>query len=128
MKLLLDTHILIWVAQDSPMLSPKAQALIANLDHELYFSAASLWELAIKNSLSRTGSVIDTARLRRQLLLNGYTELPITSAHAMAVEKLPPIHRDPFDRLLFAQASTESLQLLTADALLVQYGPPTVQV
>ncbi|WP_296253761.1 type II toxin-antitoxin system VapC family toxin [Pseudomonas sp. UBA4194] len=128
MKLLLDTHILIWVAQDSPMLSPKARALIANLDHELYFSAASLWELAIKNSLSRTGSVIDTARLRRQLLLNGYTELPITSAHAMAVENLPPIHRDPFDRLLFAQASTESLQLLTADALLVQYGPPTVQV
>jgi len=127
-KLLLDTHILIWVAQDSPMLSPKARALIANLDHELYFSAASLWELAIKNSLSRTGSVIDTARLRRQLLLNGYTELPITSAHAMAVENLPPIHRDPFDRLLFAQASTESLQLLTADALLVQYGPPTVQV
>ena len=128
MKLLLDTHILIWVAQDSPMLSPKARALIAKLDHELYFSAASLWELAIKNSLSRTGSVIDTARLRRQLLLNGYTELPITSAHAMAVENLPPIHRDPFDRLLFAQASTESLQLLTADALLVQYGPPTVQV
>lgn len=128
MKLLLDTHILIWVAQDSPLLSPKARALIANLDHELYFSAASLWELAIKNSLSRTGSVIDTARLRRQLLLNGYTELPITSAHAMAVENLPPIHRDPFDRLLFAQASTESLQLLTADALLVQYGPPTVQV
>lgn len=128
MKLLLDTPILIWVAQDSPMLSPKARALIANLDHELYFSAASLWELAIKNSLSRTGSVIDTARLRRQLLLNGYTELPITSAHAMAVENLPPIHRDPFDRLLFAQASTESLQLLTADALLVQYGPPTVQV
>jgi PIN domain nuclease of toxin-antitoxin system len=127
-KLLLDTHILIWVAQDSPLLSPKARALIANLDHELYFSAASLWELAIKNSLSRTGSVIDTARLRRQLLLNGYTELPITSAHAMAVENLPPIHRDPFDRLLFAQASTESLQLLTADALLVQYGPPTVQV
>jgi len=127
-KLLLDTHILIWVAQDSPMLSPKARALIAKLDHELYFSAASLWELAIKNSLSRTGSVIDTARLRRQLLLNGYTELPITSAHAMAVENLPPIHRDPFDRLLFAQASTESLQLLTADALLVQYGPPTVQV
>lgn len=128
MKLLLDTHILIWVAQDSPLLSSKARALIANLDHELYFSAASLWELAIKNSLSRTGSVIDTARLRRQLLLNGYTELPITSAHAMAVENLPPIHRDPFDRLLFAQASTESLQLLTADALLVQYGPPTVQV
>jgi PIN domain nuclease of toxin-antitoxin system len=127
-KLLLDTHILIWVAQDSPMLSPKARALIAKLDHALYFSAASLWELATKNSLSRTGSVIDTARLRRQLLLNGYTELPITSAHAMAVENLPPIHRDPFDRLLFAQASTESLQLLTADALLVQYGPPTVQV
>lgn len=128
MKLRLDTHILIWVAKDSPMLSSKARSLIANLDHEVYFSAASLWEVAIKNGLSRSGIVIDTVGLRRQLLLNGYRELPITAAHGMAVEKLPPIHRDPFDRLLFAQATLESMQLLTADALLSQYGAPALQV
>nr|WP_274603982.1 type II toxin-antitoxin system VapC family toxin [Pseudomonas coleopterorum] len=125
---MLDTHILIWVAKDSPMLSSKARSLIANLDHEVYFSAASLWEVAIKNGLSRSGIVIDTVGLRRQLLLNGYHELPITAAHGMAVEKLPPIHRDPFDRLLFAQATLESMQLLTADALLSQYGAPALQV
>ncbi|MET3715648.1 PIN domain nuclease of toxin-antitoxin system [Pseudomonas sp. PvP001] len=110
------------------MLSSKARSLIANLDHEVYFSAASLWEVAIKNGLSRSGIVIDTVGLRRQLLLNGYHELPITAAHGMAVEKLPPIHRDPFDRLLFAQATLESMQLLTADALLSQYGAPALQV
>nr|WP_274604615.1 type II toxin-antitoxin system VapC family toxin [Pseudomonas coleopterorum] len=125
---MLDTHILIWVAKDSPMLSLKARSLIANLDHEVYFSAASLWEVAIKNGLSRSGIVINTVGLRRQLLLNGYHELPITAAHGMAVEKLPPIHRDPFDRLLFAQATLESMQLLTADALLSQYGAPALQV
>ena len=128
MKLLLDTHILILVAKDSPMLSASARSLIGNMDNEVYFSAASLWEVAIKNGLSRSATVIDTARLRRQLLLNGYSELPITAAHGMAVEKLPPIHRDPFDRLLFAQATLESMQLLTADALLSQYGAPALHV
>nr|WP_274603755.1 MULTISPECIES: type II toxin-antitoxin system VapC family toxin [unclassified Pseudomonas] len=125
---MLDTHILILVAKDSPMLSASARSLIGNMDNEVYFSAASLWEVAIKNGLSRSATVIDTARLRRQLLLNGYSELPITAAHGMAVEKLPPIHRDPFGRLLFAQATLESMQLLTADALLSQYGAPALHV
>lgn len=126
MKLLLDTHILLWAVQGNSKLSPRAAQLINAPANELYFSAASIWEIAIKNGATRSGVGIDTERMRRLLLLNGYNELPITSAHGLAVENLPPIHRDPFDRLLFAQATLESMLLLTVDQNLIQYGPPVV--
>jgi PIN domain nuclease of toxin-antitoxin system len=127
-KLLLDTHLLLWAAGVPERLSPPARALIEAPEHELVFSAASLWEVAIKSSLGRDDFQVDARVLRRGLLDNGYTELPITSAHAAAVSSLPPLHRDPFDRLLVAQALTEGITLLTSDALVAQYPGPVRQV
>lgn len=124
MKLLLDTHLLLWAAGMADRLPPAARALIEAPEHELVFSAASLWEVAIKSGLGRDDFQVNAHVLRRGLLDNGYTELPITSAHAVAVSSLPPLHRDPFDRLLVAQALTEGITLLTADALVAQYPGP----
>lgn len=124
MKLLLDTHLLLWAAGMADRLPPAARALIEASEHELVFSAASLWEVAIKSGLGRDDFQVNAHVLRRGLLDNGYTELPITSAHAVAVSSLPPLHRDPFDRLLVAQAVIEGITLLTADALVAQYPGP----
>lgn len=124
MKLLLDTHLLLWAAGMADRLPPAARTLIEAPEHELVFSAASLWEVAIKSGLGRDDFQVNAHVLRRGLLDNGYTELPITSAHAVAVSSLPPLHRDPFDRLLVAQALTEGITLLTADALVAQYPGP----
>lgn len=128
MKLLLDTHLLLWAAGVAERLSPAARALIEAPEHELLFSAASLWEVAIKSGLGRDDFRVNAHVLRRGLLDNGYTELPITSAHAVAVSQLPALHRDPFDRLLVAQALTEGITLLTADAQVAQYPGPVRQV
>lgn len=122
MKLLLDTHLLLWAAGEPKKLSPKARRLIADTDNELMFSAASLWEVAIKRGLGRADFQVDTRLLRRGLIDNGYVELPVFSAHAVAVETLPPIHKDPFDRLLVAQSLVEGIALLTSDATVAQYG------
>lgn len=124
MKLLLDTHLLLWAAGVPDRLPPTARTLIEAPEHELVFSAASLWEVAIKSGLGREDFQVNAHLLRRGLLDNGYTELPITSAHAVAVSSLPSLHRDPFDRLLVAQALTEGITLLTADALVAQYPGP----
>ncbi|MFZ4624770.1 MAG: type II toxin-antitoxin system VapC family toxin [Rhodoferax sp.] len=121
MKFLLDTHLLIWAANEPEKLSGKAVALITNPAHELLFSAASLWEIAIKNGLGRADFKVDARLLRRGLLDNDYTELAITSAHAVFVEGLPLIHKDPFDRILIAQATVEGFTLLTADATVAKY-------
>lgn len=121
MKWLLDTHLLLWAAGAPERLSAEAQTLLNNPAHELIFSAASLWEIAIKHSLGRTDFQVDSRLLRRGLLDHGYHELPITSAHAVAVEALPPLHKDPFDRLLVAQALVEGIVLLTADERVAQY-------
>lgn len=93
-------------------------------ENELIFSAASLWEVAIKHSLGRTDFVVDPRMLRRGLVDNGWVELPIRSDHAVAIDTLPPIHRDPFDRLLIAQAQVEGIPLLTADSAVAAYGGP----
>ncbi|WP_300755970.1 type II toxin-antitoxin system VapC family toxin [Janthinobacterium sp.] len=124
MKLLLDTHLLLWAAGDPGRLSTVARALIEEVDNELFFSAASLWEISIKRGLGRSDFQVDTRVLRRGLLDNGYSELPIISEHAVAIEGLPPIHKDPFDRMLVAQATVEGITLLTADALVAQYPGP----
>lgn len=124
MKLLLDTHLLLWAAGDPSRLSVVARALIEGPDNELFFSAASLWEISIKRGLGRSDFQVDSRVLRRGLLDNGYSELPIISEHAVAIESLPPIHKDPFDRMLVAQATVEGITLLTADALVAQYPGP----
>ena len=122
MKLLLDTHLLLWAAGEPKKLSPKARRLIADADNELMFSAASIWEVAIKRALGRADFQVDTRLFRRGLIDNGYVELPVFSAHAVAVEALTPIHKDPFDRLLVAQSLVEGIVLLTSDATVAQYG------
>ena len=124
MKLLLDTHLLLWAAGMPQRLPEEARALIEQQDTELIVSAASLWEIAIKNGLGRQDFMVDPHLLRRGLLENGYMELAITGAHAVAVNLLPPIHKDPFDRILVAQAQIESLTLLTTDEIVSRYPGP----
>jgi PIN domain nuclease of toxin-antitoxin system len=123
-KLLLDTHLLLWSAAMPKKLPAAARRLIDDPDHELIFSAASLWEVAIKNQLGREDFHVEPRVLRRALLDNGYDELVITSEHAVATDTLPPLHKDPFDRLLVAQAQTEGITLLTSDAVLAGYPGP----
>jgi PIN domain nuclease of toxin-antitoxin system len=124
MKLLLDTHLLLWAAGEPRRLSKRARTLIDDADNELLFSAASLWEVAIKRGLGREDFKVDARLLRRGLLDNGYNELPISSDHVVATESLPPIHKDPFDRVLVAQATVEGITLLTIDSLVAQYPGP----
>ena len=124
MKLLLDTHLLLWSAGKTERLSTEARALIEALDNELFFSSAILWEVVIKRGLGRDDFKVDARLLRRGLLDNGYSELPIGSEHVVAIENLPPIHRDPFDRILVAQAQVEGITLLTADPTVAQYPGP----
>src|SRR6266498_2822236 len=121
MKPLLDTHLLLWVAGHPDRLSGEAHSLIANPENELLFSAASLWEVAIKRGLGRDDFKVDARLLRRGLLDNGYGELPIVSDHVVATEGLPTIHRDPFDRVLVAQATVEGITLLTTDSQIAKY-------
>jgi len=120
-RLLLDTHLLLWAAASSKRLPREARALLEDLDNEAYYSAASIWEIAIKNSLGRKDFRIDLVALQSALPQIGLIELPVCTAHAVGVTRLPPIHRDPFDRLLVAQSITEPLTLLTNDALLARY-------
>ncbi len=124
MKLLLDTHVLLWAAGEPERLSPATRTLIDAVEHELVFSPASVWEIAIKRGLGRADFAVDPRLLRRGLLDNGYTELPITSEHALAVDALPPIHRDPFDRILVAQATVEGMVLVTSDPAVLRYPGP----
>ncbi len=124
MKLLLDTQVLLWAAANSRRLTSGARRLLNDPANALCFSAASLWEITIKHSLGRTDFRVEPRVLRRGLLDNGYTELPITSQHTVSVEGLPDIHRDPFDRLLLAQALTEGITLVTGDKVLASYPGP----
>jgi PIN domain nuclease of toxin-antitoxin system len=123
-KFLLDTHLLLWAAGEPGRLSKQARTLINHPDHELLFSAASLWEVTIKRGLGREDFQVDARLLRRGLLDNGYSELPIISDHVVATESLPLIHKDPFDRILVAQATVEGVTLLTIDPLVAQYPGP----
>jgi PIN domain nuclease of toxin-antitoxin system len=123
-KLLLDTHLLLWAADNLERVPAGARALMADLENELLFSVVSIWEVAIKNGLNRPDFQVDARLLRRGLIDNGYVELPISGEHAVAVDTLPLIHRDPFDRLLIAQATVEGLVLLTSDVTLERYPGP----
>lgn len=128
MKLLIDTHLLLWAAQGAKYLPSAAYQLMRVQANELYFSVASLWEIVIKRSLDRDDFQVDVRVFRRGLLDNGYHELSIQSEHAVAIETLPPIHKDPFDRLLVAQAISEGMTLLTADARVADYPAPIRKV
>jgi PIN domain nuclease of toxin-antitoxin system len=128
MKLLLDTHLLLWAAGQPNRLSAAAVRLIDNPANELFFSAASIWEVAIKRGLGRTDFQADPRLLRRGLLDNGYSELPVLSDHVVVIDSLPPIHKDPFDRLLVAQATVEGISLLTADSVVAKYPGPVRMV
>ena len=121
MKLLLDTQLLLWAAGQVEKLPIAALGLIEDPRNELLFSAASLWEITIKRGLGREDFRVDPHLLRRGLLDNGYAELPVTGVHALAVDTLPPIHKDPFDRMLIAQARVEDMSLVTCDALIQSY-------
>jgi PIN domain nuclease of toxin-antitoxin system len=123
-KLLLDTHLLLWAAGFPERLPASARALLEDPQNELQFSAASLWEIAIKGGLGRADFQVNARVLRRGLLDNGYRELPISSEHAVSVDSLPPLHKDPFDRVLVAQAMGEGITLLTSDPVVAQYPGP----
>lgn len=128
MKLLLDTHILLWAAGQPERLPAAARSLLDDPENQLVFSAASLWEVAIKRGLGRDDFRVDPRLLRRGLLDNLYQELPITSQHVVAIDSLPPIHKDPFDRILIAQSITEGIILLTSDPSVAEYPAPITKV
>lgn len=127
MKLLLDTHLLIWAAEAMSRVPHRARMLMGDPENELYFSACSVWEVAIKHRLGNRFQ-LDPQVWRRRLLENGYQELAITGEHAAATAALPAIHADPFDRILIAQATVEGITLLTSDRLVAQYPGPILSV
>lgn len=128
MKLLLDTHVLLWAAGQPERLSAATRRLLNTPSHELLFSAASLWEIATKKTLGRQDFRVEPRLLRRSLLDNGYVELPVTSQHAVGIDSLPPLQKDPFDRLLLSQALSEGVTLLTSDERLARYPGPVRKV
>ena len=124
MKFLLDTHLLLWASGPLELLPNAATQMIDDPDNELFFSVVNLWEITIKHGLGRSDFQADARILRRELLENGYGELTVTSEHAFAVGLLPRIHRDPFDRILVAQATVEAITLLTSDPVVARYPGP----
>ena len=128
MTLLIDTHLLLWAAGDPQKLSRKARRLLDDPAAQLWFSAASLWEVTIKHGLGREDFRVAPRRLRRGLLDNGWRELAISSEHAVATLDLPLLHKDPFDRILLAQAQVEGLALVTSDELVARYAANVFKV
>lgn len=127
MKILLDTHVLLWLARDDKdKFSTHTIDLLEDFTNQLYFSTASLWEVAIKSSLGKPTFNVDVQLLAQGLLSVGCYELPIALPHIMQSTRYPLIHKDPFDRLLLAQAETEQFYFLTADKLIIQYNKPFI--
>jgi PIN domain nuclease of toxin-antitoxin system len=124
MRLLLDTHLLVWAMGSPERLSAALAAMLQDPANTPVFSVASLWELVIKQGLGKPDFQVEPALLRRALLDGGWQELPVQAHHALAVAALPLLHRDPFDRLLLAQASSDGLLLITADQQLAAYPGP----
>ena len=128
MKLLLDTHIVLWAAGQPEKLSESARTLLTTPENALFFSVASMWEIVIKRGLGRDDFKVNPRRLRKMLIANGYNELSVDAEHVFTVETLPLRHKDPFDRLLLAQAKTEGMLLLTVDASVLQYQESVLAV
>jgi len=122
-SLLPDTQLLVWLSLNSKELPAAALESMQDRKNTLFFSLVSIWETSIKFALGRSDFLVEPRLLRRGLMEFGFRELPIMSEHVIAVSKLPHIHRDPFDRLLVAQAEVEGLTLMTTDKTLSKYGP-----
>ena len=122
MKLLLDTHVILWAAARPDKLSNSAYEMLLDKQNTLFFSSVNIWEIVIKSNLGRKDFKVDPHRLRKMLVLNDYQEIAVTSEHTLAVSILPSIHKDPFDRILIAQARCEGMTLLTMDATVIAYG------
>jgi PIN domain nuclease of toxin-antitoxin system len=128
MRLLIDTHLLLWAADEPERLPARAMALMGDGANTLIFSAVNIWEIVVKQALKRSDFVADPVALRRHFLESGYEELPVTSLHTLELGRLPLIHRDPFDRLLIAQAIAEGASLVSADGLVARYPGPILKV
>ena len=128
MKLLLDTHLLLWASEDSPRLPALASSMIADSENDLVFSVASIWEISIKHAKGLETFHASPGTVWEGLLENGYSELAVLGKHAVAAGNLPPIHKDPFDRILLAQAMVEGIIFLTADAVIAKYPGPIRKV
>jgi len=126
MRLLLDTHVLVWCLSGDRKLPPATAELIRDPATDVYFSAASIWEVAIKSALGKMRA--DATAMLKNLVDEGFKELPVLARHTVATMSLPMHHRDPFDRLLVAQSRMESLRLLTDDRVVALYGEPVVLV
>ena len=122
MRFLVDTHLLLWAAAKSRRLPREARKLLEDPANEVLWSAASLWEIVIKAALRKPDFRVDVGLLRPALAEMGFDELPVSGAHAERLASLPPLHKDPFDRMLVAQSLTEPLVLLTNDGVLGAYG------
>jgi PIN domain nuclease of toxin-antitoxin system len=122
MRLLLDTHLLLWALAEPDRLDATTKAVLEDANNEVLFSAASVWEIAIKVGLGRSDFAFDPQQILRAALDTGFVELPVRSGAAVLVTKLPLHHRDPFDRLLIAQAMSEPVRFYTADPLLPPYS------
>jgi PIN domain nuclease of toxin-antitoxin system len=130
LNLLLDTHIAIWIVTGSNKLSQKAHDLIANNQNKVFISAVTIWEIAIKSAQPKKKDAFPFSSLEAIIYFQeaGFTSLDIKPSHAALVETLPLLHCDPFDRLLIAQALSEPMRLLTADAILAQYSDTVIMV
>lgn len=127
-SLLLDTQLLLWRTFEAGRLSLAASELLTERAKTVHFSTVSIWEVAIKYARRKPDFVIDPVPFRHLLLANGFIELNLTPAHILATVDLPPIHKDPFDRILIAQALVEHMQLLTADTYIARYPGPILKV
>ncbi len=128
MKLLLDAYLLLWASEDSPRLPALASTLIVDSESELLFSVASIWEISIKHAKGLESFHAGPGTVWEGLLENGYAELAVLGKHAVAAGNLPPIHRDPFDRILIAQAMVEGITLLTTDSVIARYPGPILKL
>lgn len=128
MRLLLDTHIILWNALEPWKLPKRAQDLISDPGNQITYSVVNLWEIAIKLTSKRPNLVVDPHKLRRELLANDFEEVQVTADHVLATMALPLLHSDPFDRLLIAQAMTEGCTLLTSDKAVARYPGPIERV
>lgn len=122
MNVLFDTQLVLWIVLNSPSLPARARTLLTAPETSPWISAASLWEVAIKTALRRPGFEFDPRIMRRQLLGEGWSELIVNGDHAAEAAGLPLIHKDPFDRMLIAQASHEGFTLVTADVIIARYA------
>jgi len=128
MKFLLDTQFVLWIPVDNRRINAQARGILSNPGNQFVFSVSSIWEIAIKRALLRRDFIFDPREIRRLMMENGYEELTIESKHVVAVDSLSPIHKDPFDRILIAQAMVEGITLLTADPVIAQYPGPIRKV